>query len=173
MTSLAIHLSHLFFHKKCYMYYDRFVVAAACLFLSCKIYDKHPEIKKLSTSFIKVMRKLDNEEEGLIEESDVVASREKICQAESDIIKVLNYDFEFDVAYKFINIFFAREDMNEPRNLYYLTRIMALDIYKTGASLHYNIETIAITAVIYANVILTGNMIPKKPDTQLEHLYQS
>ncbi len=39
IPSLALHISQIFFQKRCYLFYDRFIILTACFALASKLKD--------------------------------------------------------------------------------------------------------------------------------------
>lgn len=58
VPTLAMHISHVFFSKMCYLNYDRFLVLAASIFIALKIKDISIPIKKLCNAFYSVIIRL-------------------------------------------------------------------------------------------------------------------
>lgn len=55
VPSLAMHIATVFFHKKCYLNFDRFVLLAACLLLASKLKSMDVRFKNLCNSFYNVI----------------------------------------------------------------------------------------------------------------------
>ncbi len=55
MPTIALQIAAKFFHLKCYIHYDRFLILAACLLLATKIKDMEMKIKNLCFAFHSVM----------------------------------------------------------------------------------------------------------------------
>ena len=58
LPTAALHIAAKFFHIKCYINYDRFLVLAACFFLAAKLKDMEVKLKNLCFAFHSVMSKI-------------------------------------------------------------------------------------------------------------------
>lgn len=94
VPALALHISHLFFAKMCYINYDRFLVLAASILIALKVKDISIPIKKLCNAFYKVISSL-NKSIDPYNEKKFELVRDEICQVESLIYRVLEYSMDF------------------------------------------------------------------------------
>ena len=58
VPTLALHISHVFFNKMCYINYDRFLVLSASVLIALKVKDINILIKKLCNAFYSVIIRL-------------------------------------------------------------------------------------------------------------------
>lgn len=161
ISSLAVHLCHYYFHFKSFLNYDRFIVSAAALFLSCKIFDTPLDIGKLSSSYFKLQSLINQKEVDIVDQVKVQEISQKICQAESDLLNVVEFKLEYNVPYRSLETIY-KTHLTGNKPIYFLGRIFILDIYRTGASLFHSIETIAVAAIIYALTVHTGEVLVPK-----------
>ena len=158
MTSLAIHITHLFFHFNSFRYYDRYVsfidcevTCAGALFLSCKILDMLVNVKDVCAKHHKVYKKyINNLEKDILDDALCNALKEKICIAESALLKTLNYELNFDMPYLFLDDLCKRYYRETHTEIYHVSRLIQLDIFRSGASLFYNNINLAIAAFMAA-----------------------
>lgn len=136
-------------------------MCAASLFLSCKIFDTPIRISQISSAYIKLRREVDNKGQDIIDNRHVEETGEKICEAESDIIKVIDYKLKFEVPYRTVDVLF-NQYIEEPKDVYWVSRMFVLDMYRAGASLLYDNMTIALASVILSLQVSTGDIVPQK-----------
>ena len=55
VASLALHISNIFFHRRAYVNFDRFVTLTACILLATKLKDMDSRLKSLCSCFHKVI----------------------------------------------------------------------------------------------------------------------
>lgn len=103
MTSLAIHLTNVFFHFNSYQFHDRFIISTGALFLSCKLFDQKLKIEKLATAYHRLTTEIYKREKGIIDDSKINEIGEEICAAESDILSTINFNMNFDNPYTIID----------------------------------------------------------------------
>lgn len=82
MPTIALQIAAKFFHLKCYIHYDRFLILAACLLLATKIKDMEMKIKNLCFAFHSVMCELTSSSIP-VDENIIEAIRNQIIIAES------------------------------------------------------------------------------------------
>ena len=58
VPSLAIHIASVFFYKKCYVNYDRFIILTGALLLAQKLRDVDARLKHLCNAFYAVTSRL-------------------------------------------------------------------------------------------------------------------
>jgi hypothetical protein len=58
IPSLALHISQIFFQKKCYLFYDRFLILTASFALASKLKDMDCRLKSLCHSFYNIISRM-------------------------------------------------------------------------------------------------------------------
>ena len=179
ITSLALHLAIAFFHRKCYVNHDRFIVLTAALLLATKLRDMDSRLKILCSRFDQVIKQqnlmtigrgmMGNSEMELYTEDKYRRLKDEITIAESELLRTLEYDIDFISPYEYIkkycDIFFpvnfssnereklSKEDMKNRelnKKLYIGTRVILLDSYRTRASLCYSPLVIFLSCFLIA-----------------------
>jgi transcription initiation factor TFIIIB Brf1 subunit/transcription initiation factor TFIIB len=157
-TILAIHLTHTFFQKNSYLHHDRFFIAAAGLVLACKILDFHVDLRNIASKFYNVHCELVlGKKKDMITDVLTKSFKEKICQAEEDIVSGLKYDFAVTVPTKYVPQLISL--LVEPKlkeKVFKLSKIFVLDFYRTGGSLFYKPLDIMLAAILLANYVIAG-----------------
>ena len=82
LPTIALEIAAKFFHLKCYINYDRFVILAACLLLATKFKDMEMKLKNLCFAFHTVMNRL-SQSSVPVDENRIKVIREQIIIAES------------------------------------------------------------------------------------------
>lgn len=95
------------------------------------------KVKAITAAYNKVMQRIDKSS---IQPNDeaIEKIKNKICIAESKILKIIEYDFDIQIASDFLDILlkrFSKKEISE--QLYYITKIIILDSYRTHACLVY------------------------------------
>eukprot|EP01017_Pseudomicrothorax_dubius_P032309 TRINITY_DN4216_c0_g1_i7.p1 TRINITY_DN4216_c0_g1~~TRINITY_DN4216_c0_g1_i7.p1 ORF type:complete len:303 (+),score=74.62 TRINITY_DN4216_c0_g1_i7:110-1018(+) len=163
VTSLAVHLCNYFFNRRCYLYYDRYVVASSCLLLANKIKDGGDiRLNNIATAYHKTLVSLENKTE-LLDDTTLNKIKDKLSKTEIKVLQTLDYDFDFDIPYPHIYRIYNKYFKDEPdpeKKIYHLSRAICLDIYKTYAPLVYPSTVIALTAIITACFLLNFELPP-------------
>lgn len=158
-TMLAMHLTHTFFQTRSYLNHDRFFIATAALVLACKILDHHVDLRSVASKFytLHCERVLGKKKE-LITDALTKAVRERICQAEEDIVSALKYDFEMTVPTQYVpELIPILVEATEKERVFKLSKVFVLDFYRTGGSLFYKALDIMLAAILLANFVLKGS----------------
>jgi hypothetical protein len=157
----------MFFHFNSYLYYDRFVdsvltqiICASALFLACKIFDSHLEMQSICASHHKVYRKCIKHDDLMLDEKIIETLREKICIAESVILKTLKYNLNFEMPYPYLDELVKKYFKESNKDVYYISRMILLDVFRSGASLFYHHTNLTLAAVIFAMKLTTSTINP-------------
>jgi hypothetical protein len=157
-TILAIHLTHIFFQKNSYLHHDRFFIAGAALVLACKILDFHVDLRNIASKFYIVHCELVlGRRKDYITDSLTKSFKERICQAEENIVSALKYDFSVIVPTRYVPELISL--VVEPQlkeKVFKLSKIFVLDFYRTGGSLFYKPLDIMLAAILLANYVIAG-----------------
>jgi len=159
ITSLAIQLCHYFFHHKRYVNYDRFIVAASCMLLALKLKDTDgAKMKSVCAAYHKTIAKVENKEKIEIMDGEIYNKiKEKIIVHESKLLKVIDFTLDIPLPYPYVEKILTRyfkDDKERDKQLYHLSRVFILDIYRTHACLIYSASEIAISGIILAASLL-------------------
>jgi hypothetical protein len=157
-TMLAIHLTNFFFYKKSFKQYDRFKICAAGLVLACKILDFHIDLQNVSSKYYGLHCDLiSKKKKEIITKTLTDVIKEKICEAEEDLMSCLQYDLDINVATKFLpelmNVFVEHKFKDR---VFHLSKIIALNFYRTGHSLFYTAAEIMVSCIFLANFVYTS-----------------
>lgn len=157
-TMLGIHLVNYFFHLKSFKNYDRFDICAASLVLACKILDFHIDLRNVSSKFYALLcDKVTLKKKEIITDSLTNLFKEKICQAEENIMSALNYDFDIEVPTKYIpDLINLLVHQKLKEKVFRLSKILALSFYRTGGSLFYSNLDIMLACIMLANFVFSG-----------------
>lgn len=132
------------------------IVCCASLLLAIKMRDSDPKIKQICFAYHKAMTKnYPNYKEPL---NDVILKKlkEKICIAESKLLRVLDYDFEVDLPYDFLDVLVKKfcdkgfRSIFNIENVFYITKIVIFDAFRTFAPLAFHPSVVAVSAFITA-----------------------
>ncbi|CAK79068.1 unnamed protein product (macronuclear) [Paramecium tetraurelia] len=149
-VSLAIHLCNYFFHYKCYLQYDRFIVAAASLLLAQKIKDGDPRMRKLLISFHKIMQSI--EQTRMANEALMQSLQNKLCIAESRILKVIEYEFDIKLPNDYIEVICKKcVPKKFEEATFHTLKILILDSYRTYAPLVFHSWVILVGTFLVAS----------------------
>ena len=88
IPTIALQIAARFFHTKCYINYDRFMVLVSCLMIAAKYKDMEVGLKKLCFCTYNVLSK----RLGLSKihnEGDLSKIREEVCIAECEVLRTL------------------------------------------------------------------------------------
>ena len=109
----------------------------------------------------------------ILDERTIDKIKDKICIAESDLLKTIEYKLTFENPYTYIDHFykahFHDQSKAENREIYLLARIIMLDIHRTGASLFYKSNVLALAALLYSVFLTKGEILPDNYAKQAEH----
>ena len=83
IPTIALQIAAKFFHLKCYINYDRFIVLVSCLMIAAKFKDMEVNLKKLCFCTYNVINSRLRNHARTHSESDLGKLREEICIAES------------------------------------------------------------------------------------------
>lgn len=160
-TMLAIHLTNFFFHKKSFKQFDRFIICVAALVLACKILDFHIDLRNVSSKYYSLHSDLiSKKEKEIITKTLTDSIKQQICQAEEDLMSSLNYDLDINVATKFLPDLMEVFVHNQHKDkVFQLSKIIALNFYRTGHSLFYTPAEIMVACIFLANFVYTGNSL--------------
>lgn len=93
IPSLALQISINFFHKKCYVHYDRFIILTACLLLASKLKNIECRVKFLCNGFYNVISRATNNIEPFNEEK-MKKIKDQISIYECEILRTLEFEIE-------------------------------------------------------------------------------
>ena len=83
--------------------------------------------------------------------------KEKICQAEEDIVSALKYNFSLVVPTQYVpELITLLVEPNLKEKVFKLSKIFVLDFYRTGGSLFYKPLDIMLAAIFLANYVISG-----------------
>jgi hypothetical protein len=89
----------------------------------------------------------DNE---IIDENIINPLREKICIAEATILKTIKYNLNFEMPYPYLDELSKKYFRDANREVYYLSRMILLDMFRAGVSIFYHHSNLTIAAVVMA-----------------------
>jgi len=129
ITSLSIHLVNYFFYKNSYLENDRFVVCAGSILLASKVLDIHIQTRRLCSAYHTEYSKINKvDEESLLDERVFAKIKDKICEAESNLLKTIGYKLNFDNPYDHINQiyknWFMDNSKSENKEIFFCSRII-------------------------------------------------
>ena len=58
IPSLALHISHIFFQKKCYLFYDRYLILTAAFALASKLKDMDCRLKSVCNCYYNIISRM-------------------------------------------------------------------------------------------------------------------
>ena len=163
-TILAIHLTHTFFHSKSYLSHDRFYIAGASLVLACKILDHHVDLRSIASKFYNLHCELVlGEKKELITDALTKIVKEKICQAEENIVSALKYNFSMAVPTQYVpKLIPLLVEPSLKEKVFKLSKIFVLDFYRTGGSLFYKPLDIMLAAILLANYVIGSKRLTRE-----------
>jgi hypothetical protein len=172
ITSLAIQLCHYFFYKKRYVNYDRFIVAASCMLLALKLKDTDgAKMKSVCAAYHKTIAKVENKEKIEIMDEEIYNKiKEKIIVHESKLLKVIDFTLDIPLPYPYVEKILTRyfkDDREKDKQLYHLSRVFILDIYRTHICLIYPASVIAMTGIILAASLLNYQLPPNLKEVKV------
>ena len=88
IPTIALQIAAKFFHLKCYINYDRFIVLVSCLMIAAKFKDMEVGLKKLCFCTYNVLSKRLGHSK-LHNEAELTRLREEICIAECEVLRTL------------------------------------------------------------------------------------
>lgn len=136
---LAMQISIVFFSKKSYVNYDRFVILAGALLLASKLKDVNSRMRDFCSSFFNVISKVNRSTEPY-NEAKMQLIKDQICVAESEILRTLEYSCDFQLPLEFVKKYCEMiiPDKELRHRVFFTTRVLILDSYRTQACLVYN-----------------------------------
>lgn len=172
MTSLAIHLTHQFFHTNTYTSHNRFVdsrltqiMCTAALFLSLKLNDMHMPAQEFCAAHYSVMNKIQQHKNPPpLCPQTTHAIREELCMAESRLLKCVGFGIGVNVdAYRLLDEIIRSTNPieGETKNVLALARLVLLEIFRSGCSLFFRQGSLAFAAYLMAFKLHTGFASPE------------
>lgn len=144
------------------VWFDNQEHCAAALMLSFKILDMYKSTDTICAAFFKVKRRLFYQNSPDLMEKDILSSlREKLFIAESNILKVIKYEFNILNP----NVLLQEKKFSvgvEDKTVIQISKLFILDIYRTGASLFYKPIYIVVAAFMLSHFTLKGSIFPKQ-----------
>ena len=92
----------------------------------------------------------------------------KVAVAESNIICVIDFDFEVDFPNKSLYELAGRNFKGQ-YDLLSLAKVLVLDVFRTGCSLFYDSQTISLSCLLLANYLLNGSLKRQFAASEPEH----
>ncbi|KAM3129102.1 hypothetical protein pb186bvf_018814 [Paramecium bursaria] len=164
-VTLAVYLCNYFFHHKCYLQYDRFIVAAASLLLAQKIKDGDPRMRMLLHNYYKILQNIEPTQ--MANEAVMLSIQNKLCIAESRILKVIEYDFDIRIPNDYVEVICKRcVQKSKEEHTFHTIKILILDSYRTYAGIVFHPWVILVGTFLIAASQL-GYCPYKEPPPQL------
>jgi hypothetical protein len=148
---LAIHIATVFFNKKSYVNYDRFMILAGALLLASKMKDVNCRIRDFCSSFYNVISKVNRSNEPY-NEAKMQLIKDQICVAESEILRTLEYSCDFQLPLEFVKKYcdMMVVERETRQKVFFTCRMLILDSYRTHACLLFNSLTIFMATFLIA-----------------------
>ena len=161
ITSLSIHVVNYYFYKNSYLNYDRFILCAGSILLASKILDIHIQTRRLCSVFHSEHSKINkSEDENLLDERTFTKIKDKICEAESNLLKTIEFKLNFENPYSHIDQIYKNWFMDnskaENKDIFFCARIIMLDLHRTGVSLFHKSFILALASILYASFLTKG-----------------
>lgn len=121
----------------------------------------------------KISRKFIRPDNEIIDDSILGKLREQICVAESSILKTIKYNLNFDLPYQYLDELNKRYPKEINRDIFYLSRMILLDVFRSGATMFFNHYNLALASVVFAFRLHCGCLTPLHLERQLQLQQQS
>ena len=152
IPSLALHISQIFFQKKCYLFYDRFLILTASFALASKLKDMDCRLKQVCHSYYNIISRMTMCFEPFNEDK-MKKIKDEICIAETEILRTLQYRIDFDTPHDYLKKYVQSLSQSREiiKKVYNSSRIIILDSYRSKCCLLFNPLTISIAALLIAS----------------------
>jgi hypothetical protein len=137
------------------------------LFLAGKIFDAYLDMHAICAAHHKLFRKYIKDDNEIIDEHIINGLREKICIAEASILKTIKYNLNFEMPYPYLDELSKKYFRDTNREVYYLSRMILLDMFKAGVSIFYHHSNLTVAAVVLAFKMHSGCLTPLHLERQL------
>lgn len=153
IPTLALHIATVFFHKKSYIHFDRYIILTASYLLASKIKNMDCRLKSLCNALYNVINRKTMGAEPFHEEK-MKKLKEHISIYEAEILRSLEYDIDsvtpHDYLKKDCELLFSN-DRETNRRIHISTRILILDSYRSRCCLVFSPLVIFVTCFLIAN----------------------
>ncbi|KAL4460518.1 hypothetical protein ABPG74_000269 [Tetrahymena malaccensis] len=147
ISSLGIQLVNYFFIGKSYLNYDRFIYCAAALMLAFKIKEQdHYRLKPIIMGYYQQAPRRDQTQ--IMNDTIYQQIKNKICIAESKLLKAIQFEFDIQLPFDFLQtiIEFCNEKDQDKERIYYATKVISYDSFRSYAPLIFKPQIIAVSA---------------------------
>ena len=125
--------------------------------MASKIADKHLKLRNIVGILFKLTSG-DDPSQNLLNDQKLAVLESTVAVAESNIICSIGFNFSHDFPNTFLCEYYKTHFLDQD-SLFYLSKILVLDVYRTGASLFYDNRTIALSCLLLASFLLNGFLI--------------
>ena len=132
-----------------------------------KIFDTYLDMHAICAAHHKISRKFIRPDNEIIDDSILGKLREQICVAESSILKTIKYNLNFDLPYQYLDELNKRYPKEIGREVFYMARMILLDVFRSGATMFYGHVNLAIAAVVFAFRLHHSCLTPLHLERQL------
>ena len=101
LPTIALQIAAKFFHLKCYINHDRFIILASCLLLATKLKDMDMKLKNLCFAFHSIMSRL-TQSSTPVDENRIKTISEQIMIAESEVLRTLEYNIDCTSPHEYV-----------------------------------------------------------------------
>ena len=150
---MALHIATLFFHKKSYIHFDRFVILTASYLLASKIKNMDCRLKSLCNALYNVLTRKTLGAEPFNEEK-MKKLKEQISIYETEILRTLEYDIDSVTPHDYLKkecelLFSGDREVN--RKIHATTRILIIDSFRSRCCLVFRPLIIFVACFLIAN----------------------
>ena len=118
--------------------------------------DKHLKLRNIVGVLFKLTSG-DDPSQNLLTDEKLAALESRVAVAEANIVSALDFDFSHDFPNTFLCEYYKAHFLDQD-SLFYLSKILVLDVYRTGASLFYDNRTVALSCLLLASYLLNGRL---------------
>lgn len=160
----ANYMINLFFIRRSYLNYDRFIVSTSALMLACKIHNFRRQGKRIypsnfaSTYHSVYHRRLHNttdKQPPVFEDSLKSEYLAKIFKAEFKLLKTLEFDVDIDMPLNHLDYVVGRLYQDQIQNSVFMTmcKVMANESMRSIAPLCVKVVSVTVACVVLAAVV--------------------
>jgi hypothetical protein len=143
------------------------------LFLAGKIFDAYLDMHAICAAHHKLFRKYIKDDNEIIDEQIINGLREKICIAEAGILKTIKYNLNFEMPYPYLDELSKKYFRETNREVYYMSRMILLDMFRAGLSIFYHHANLTVAAVVLGFKLQCGCLTPLHFERQVFLQHQS
>jgi hypothetical protein len=157
-----MYYTNLFFQKRAYKHYDRFIVCCAAIVISTKYNNIHGKIGEISKTYFTINQKMMGQVSNIVKKEDINKVYDKIFLAETKIYKTFVFDIRHFLPNDYIIIYTNILYLENEEEVMSLSTKISNDHYYTLAPLCIKPYVIALSSIILAADILNLQRIDKE-----------